>query len=274
MFGTIVVPLDGSDVAARALVPAARLAELFDSKIHVAGFATPLVAEDLAGQIRRHAADVDPRRLQTTVAITSRSVVDGIAEIVEGDPGSLVVMSSVGHSHTGRALGSVGEAVLRRLFGPVVLIGPTFTPASFALPGKLTASVDGSEMSESILPVAEAWALAGHLELEIVTVIDPDTSRQWTVNADLPNESGAVSRLARRAGQAIGRPVGYEVLHHRDPARAIVRWATDTETSMIALSTHGSGGLSRLVTGSVAMSVVHRAPCPVLMLRPPHLREV
>ncbi|MBM4001388.1 MAG: universal stress protein [Planctomycetes bacterium] len=58
------------------------------------------------------------------------------------------------------------------------------------------------------------------------------------------------------------------VFEHRlvtgDPAGAIVRLAQDEHVDLIVLGTHGRTGLSRLLMGSVAESIVRRAPCPVL----------
>jgi nucleotide-binding universal stress UspA family protein len=54
-----------------------------------------------------------------------------------------------------------------------------------------------------------------------------------------------------------------------DPATAIVRFAEDEEVDFIVMGTHGRTGLSRLLMGSVAESVVGRAKCPVLTLRQP-----
>lgn len=52
-----------------------------------------------------------------------------------------------------------------------------------------------------------------------------------------------------------------------DPAGEIVRLATDEQAEMIVLGTHGRTGMTRLLMGSVAESIVRRAPCPVLIYR-------
>ncbi len=50
-------------------------------------------------------------------------------------------------------------------------------------------------------------------------------------------------------------------------AEAILDHARDEEVDMIVMSTHGRGGLSRWVYGSVADRVLQAAPCPVLLVR-------
>jgi nucleotide-binding universal stress UspA family protein len=51
----------------------------------------------------------------------------------------------------------------------------------------------------------------------------------------------------------------------------IVELAETLDASMIAMGTHGRTGLARVALGSVTMAVAHRAPCPVLTVRPAHL---
>jgi nucleotide-binding universal stress UspA family protein len=46
----------------------------------------------------------------------------------------------------------------------------------------------------------------------------------------------------------------------------IVRYASDTGAQMVVMGTHGHSGLAHAVVGSVAERVVHRAPCPVLVV--------
>jgi nucleotide-binding universal stress UspA family protein len=50
------------------------------------------------------------------------------------------------------------------------------------------------------------------------------------------------------------------------PAMEIIRYAQEHEVDLIAMGTHGRGGLKRLLLGSVAESVVRGAPCPVLTI--------
>jgi nucleotide-binding universal stress UspA family protein len=52
------------------------------------------------------------------------------------------------------------------------------------------------------------------------------------------------------------------------PAAEVVAAAKDLHADLVCIGTHGRGGLSRVILGSVAEEVVRHAPCPVLTVRP------
>jgi nucleotide-binding universal stress UspA family protein len=49
----------------------------------------------------------------------------------------------------------------------------------------------------------------------------------------------------------------------------ILRFAAEHDIDLIVMGTHGRGGVSHLLLGSIAEKVVRRAPCPVLTVRHP-----
>lgn len=51
------------------------------------------------------------------------------------------------------------------------------------------------------------------------------------------------------------------------PAHELVTYATENEIDHIIVGSHGRGGMSRVLLGSVAEDVVRRAPCPVTVVR-------
>ena len=53
------------------------------------------------------------------------------------------------------------------------------------------------------------------------------------------------------------------------PHEEIVALATDELADLLVIGTHGRGGVSRALIGSVADRVVRLAPCPVLTVRGP-----
>jgi len=54
-----------------------------------------------------------------------------------------------------------------------------------------------------------------------------------------------------------------------DPVEAIVGFAHEHGADLIVMATHGRGGLSHMLMGSVAEQIVRKASCPVLTLKQP-----
>ena len=77
-------------------------------------------------------------------------------------------------------------------------------------------------------------------------------------------ESNRVHLIANRIQAQGTSTVNWEVLHDKQPAKALAAFADSLDASLIAVATRQRGGLSRLVHGSVAMETVTHAHCPVL----------
>lgn len=52
-----------------------------------------------------------------------------------------------------------------------------------------------------------------------------------------------------------------------EPAREIVRFATEHDVDHVVIGNHGRDGVARVLLGSVAEQVVRRAPMPVTVVR-------
>jgi nucleotide-binding universal stress UspA family protein len=95
----------------------------------------------------------------------------------------------------------------------------------------------------------------------------------WTFamgnSAELREQAEANARryLERTAAslRSLGMPVRSLVEGSR-PATAILDVAEREQVDLIMLSTHGRGGMDRLMLGSVADRVVHHSRCPVLLI--------
>jgi nucleotide-binding universal stress UspA family protein len=79
-----------------------------------------------------------------------------------------------------------------------------------------------------------------------------------------------VERIAARL-RGEGLTVVPEVRVGR-PVAEILECAAEREADLIAMSTHGHGGLTRLILGSVTDKVLRSASVPVLVFRPPETR--
>jgi nucleotide-binding universal stress UspA family protein/mono/diheme cytochrome c family protein len=78
--------------------------------------------------------------------------------------------------------------------------------------------------------------------------------------------------LTRKVAHLQGVNVTTEVLFGT-PAGAIVDSATAVDADLIVMGTHGHGAMMHLLMGNVAERVVRTAPCPVLTVREPRVRE-
>jgi len=71
----------------------------------------------------------------------------------------------------------------------------------------------------------------------------------------------------RGRAHAVGVPCDARITLGSTPAE-ICETAEDVGADLIVIGTHGRGGLSHALLGSVAEKVVRKAPCPVLTVRP------
>jgi nucleotide-binding universal stress UspA family protein len=269
---TLVVPLDGSEFAERALRPACALAAQLPRGRVALVTVNPQSAEDTERYLRDRAglfANVIDVELEV---IEHGDPGDGILEAAAARPHSIVCMATHGHGGLRALLGSVAERVICRSADPMVLVGPQCRVS--LLPGeagRMVVCSDGSQFSEEIMPIASAWA--GYLRLEpwVVEVVAPDEA---VVPADQPvrdrEVEAASERLTRLTSplDARGEPAHWKVLHGADLGETIAGFASRLPAVLIAMATHGRSGLARAALGSVATDVVRSSPCPVLIVRP------
>jgi nucleotide-binding universal stress UspA family protein len=263
----LIVPVDGSDASWRAFDVAVNLARRGDASIDVTEvvFDQDDIAEAelrLSERLEQH--DTCGVAVSTHVRLAGHSVAEAIGNEVEQHPEAIVVLASHGRGRSAALLGSVTEELLERIFGPVLVVGPHVTTTEFD--GPIIATVDGSHQSESVLPLAAAWGIELGGEPWIVEVADPDHGASPDVS-----ESAYPARLARTLAKSSEHPVQYEVLHGEHVHDEVADFASQLGAALIVASTRGRTGMSRFVIGSTAAAIVRHAPCPVLLVRPPHL---
>lgn len=153
-----------------------------------------------------------------------------------------------------------------------------------ALYRRILVPLDGSPEAEAVLPYAGMMARRFGATLELVRACAPTRARLATAAASVVPVVGRIvdtgaSIVADRAeaetylakADARLRCAGLKAEHLRlegAPGESIVAEAERSGADMIAMTTHGRGGLDRLVHGSVASYVCQHATCPVLVVRP------
>ncbi len=128
---------------------------------------------------------------------------------------------------------------------------------------------DFSTASDAALVHAEALARQQAARLLIVHVEEPPLAYgggELYYGLPEPNSERILKMLEDVRPSDPSVPFAHR-LTMGDPAGEIVRIAADENAEMIVLGTHGRTGMTRLLMGSVAESIVRRAPCPVLVYR-------
>jgi len=139
---------------------------------------------------------------------------------------------------------------------------------------KILVALDGSQLSEQILPYSRLLADKLKLAVELIHVINPDLATPTSAAGQAryqdvlaaENEKGLVY-LEKIAGSfALASKIQCSVAPG-NPAEVIVDKAAADRQTLIAMTTHGRSGINRWLIGSVADKVLHAAANPLLLVR-------
>jgi nucleotide-binding universal stress UspA family protein len=255
----IVVPLDGSKLAERAVSVAGSLAARFGAKVVLLTTDWLEVRETALEYLQGVAATLSGVTVET-VELGARDVAVAINSFTRTRPGSMICMTTHGRGGFRWALiGSVAEEVVQIAESPVLLVGRRCAPW---LPADLRVVMchDGSADAGELVDVAAGFARAADAPLWIATVMHPLDVE----SAENPRELFAPV-VARLAGTRIESKTW--LIRSPYPTGALVDFAEEHSVSMLVMATHGRQGAARVFVGSVTMGVLNNAPCPVLTVR-------
>lgn len=238
------------------------------------------------------------RQVAIEVRVVTGSVVDALVEEAERSGVELTVLSTHGHGPLSRLwMGSVADRFVRRTPSPVLLVRPEegrgeggelAQPAEGAdrprvdpLGGldHVLVPLDGSPVGDAVLEHAADLARLFDSEVTLFGVvwlprqINPEhlPHVEWVDRGHLLEDRAAAVRTRlevvrdRLREREVDARVAVEEEAH--PADAILEFAETRDVDLIALGTHGRGGVARALLGSVADKVVRGARCPVLLVR-------
>lgn len=202
------------------------------------------------------------------VPVTSRVVHAPLARALRREGERVMVVAPAGRELSP----AVGE-VLRAGGVPVLLVGAERV-AGVGEIRRVLVALDGSRFSEEVLP--PAMELADALGVGI-TLLEVVTRHRGLTRLLHPGErsAGAAEAWLRGVRDRIadGRSVDVRVIEATDPAAALILVVERVDGGVLALATHGRGGLRRMIMGSVAERVVAGTQRPVLVFRPTGVRS-
>ena len=143
---------------------------------------------------------------------------------------------------------------------------------------KIVVATDFSEASLTALETAYDLALQGGHTLYLVHVMEPylvtgdptamlHPSVEKTYQEARDRLEALIPEQWLNEDKANPLVVKSSVLTAASPAQAITRFAQGKNADLIIVGTHGRKGLTRMLMGSTAESLLRSSPCPVLVVK-------
>ncbi len=313
MFQRIIVPLDGSSRAERAIPVAANLARASQGSIVFLRVVIPAHSVGFYGA--EPAVGVVPTILETSIAeadsyLTSvatvfRNYLKGIRVETEVETGSaastilsatrwehgdLIVLCSHGDTGLKRWIfNSIALQAARKSPVPVLIVnehGETHPLENLTHPLHVMVALDGSMLAEialnSVVHLMTALNPTGQNTLHLLRVIDVPvvngSMRGHTQLEPLIREKACtqakayleqvVKRLQEEVQSKGTLAITTSIVVSSDVAGAIIQQAEENTCDLIAIATHGRGGLMRILMGSVTERILGYTKLPLFIVRP------
>jgi nucleotide-binding universal stress UspA family protein len=306
MYKVIMVPTDGSGFDREAIRVALRIAEQSDATVRLvrvlatgsyfglasSADATAIAAEVVESERDRALSELYALAAECRVASKAEIRVDlhagPIGDVLQGyarrNEVDLIVISTHARSGFSRlSLGSVTDSLIRHTTIPVLVVKP---PTSYLNPQviepfrRIVVPLDGSRLAEQILPRVVELAKLEEAEITLLNVLLPHSySQKEIADPTLPwwdkDISRAQSYLFRIAGGLRRSRVAVttDIVIGENVATAIGDFASREKADLIAIATHGRGGLARMIRGSVADAVMHSSRLSMLVFKPDQSAE-
>ena len=291
MYGSILVPTDGSAHAERAAHHAVSFAEAFDATVHVlsvadvdraagpfdAGGVSSDFVDRLEAECESAVAEVtglagDSVPVETAVEVGDPpEAIDDYAEEHDLDA---IAMGTRGLRGLSRLVsGSVTQSVVRRTDLPVLTArvvdeGPVTDYDDVLLP------TDGSGPARAAVEHAIAVGQAYDATVHVRHVVDVGAV---ATGSDLQPPPDRLDYL-RDAGEEATEDMAEQVrdaglaaetsVEHGFPASGLLDYVDAESIDLIAMGTHGRTGLDRVLLGSTTERIIRRSSVPVLTVHP------
>lgn len=125
--------------------------------------------------------------------------------------------------------------------------------------------VDFSATTAALVPHAAALAAGTGAQLRLLHVLEVPLAVLYRPGPEVAQQLAHWQQVAAQAGAQVSA----SVVQAPDAAPEIVAEAQRCGASLIMLGAHGRTGLTRLLMGSTAETVVRTAPCVTLLVKPP-----
>ncbi len=192
-----------------------------------------------------------------------------ILETAQSAPSDLIIIGA-------RGFGPLKELVLGSVSHRVVLHAPCSVlvmKSSVSKIEKILLPVEGEKDAQVALRFLAMHPFRATPHIEVMTVWpQPQVPWPMTLGQGKLLEERALDHAQERLDRVTKQ---LEAMNYQyttsvglgNPAYALLEQARATQPDIILMSSHGRKGLSRFLIGSISHAVLHRAPCPVLIVR-------
>jgi nucleotide-binding universal stress UspA family protein len=229
------------------------------------------------------------------VPVTTKVLLGPITEAIEAAardlPADLVVLTTHGRGFLGRFwLGSTTDELVRHLTMPVLLVHPESGKPDLTKEvnlRRIVVALDGTPLAEKMLQPAMELGRTLGTEFTLVRVLEPPQPYAFQfeggslgqMTAGVIDQIEAIQKRLQEEAETYLNEVAFrfrelalkvttKVLIDTQPGACILAEAKNQGQDMIALETHGRGGLTRLLLGSTTDKVIRGSQVPVLVNRP------
>lgn len=302
MFDTILVPLDGSQLADCVLPHVLAVARSFDSEITLlrmleknqAGTSAQLF-DLLNWQINKTKATLyldkikarlQESKIQMRAIVMEGLVADGITEYAHAQGMKLIVLSSHGRNGlTQRGISSVTQKIILSAQTSLLIVRARqhgIQPGELSeapLYQRILAPLDGSQRAENVLPIITQLARFHKSQIHLVQVIQtPEMARQMPPtpeDVDLANR--VVARNQEEAGRYLeqlksrsyleGIAIQTHLITSDNAAKALHQLVEQENIDMVALSAHGYSGNHEWLYGGMVNNFIIYGAVPLLIVQ-------
>ncbi len=303
-FRSILVPLDGSELAEKALAPAKQIASAMAqrsgsgrrTRLILLRAVSPMVllaadpylydemarmsADEAQAYLGGVASDLSAADLAIETYVINGSPAEAIVQFAAENDVDLIVMSSHGRTGSSRwVYGSVAEKVMHHAPCATAIIRAHVDVAMFQNRNILV-PLDGSELAERALEPALTLAEAVKSNVYMLRIVSGREALPESISpageqieaalgkADVEERTEAEGYLQRVYTAHQNQHLFFDVqVTSGDTAGAIINYAEQHKIDLIVMSSHGRSGMGRWLHGSVAEKVLRGADCATLIMR-------
>ena len=282
----LLVPLDGSPLAEKALHYATYIAKKHGSEIFLLSISSTSRNERTTALSRTYlelkASHLEDQGVKTTIEIVHGSgVAENIVDFADKKDIDLITICTHGYSGFKRLMmGSVAVKVIGNTNRPVLLIRPGSKEEVVGM-GRILLPLDGSFFSETAIPYATEMAHGLNATVTLLAVTEtpnvpsdrpPDIKPSWEeyrkalIDEAKQQAEEYLNRIKRDIEKSKVKAKCQVLVG--DIANGICSVADCENIDIVVMATHGRTGVSRLVFGSVARRIADESYQPVLLVRP------